>query len=190
MIRGIIFDCFGVLYGGSLESLEHMCPPERLQELRDINKQSDYGYISGDEYTAAFSEIIGVSVEAGREVLRKRHNRNSELVEFARSLRGDYRVGMLSNVSSGTIQRLFTEQELAETFDATLFSYEVHVLKPHPEAFDMIAERLGLLPEECVMIDDLESNCDGARRAGMLAIRHINNDTTRQQLAHLLREVQ
>jgi len=43
MIRAVIFDCFGVLYGGSIEVLMAQCPPDRRAELEDINKQSDYG---------------------------------------------------------------------------------------------------------------------------------------------------
>ena len=41
MIRGIIFDCFGVLYGGSLSLLASMAPEGRAEEVYDINMQKD-----------------------------------------------------------------------------------------------------------------------------------------------------
>ena len=49
MIRGIIFDCFGVLYSGSLAFMASIAPEDRRQEIYDINLQKDYGYISYDE---------------------------------------------------------------------------------------------------------------------------------------------
>ena len=44
--------------------------------------------------------------------------------------------------------------------------------KPQPEIYRLAAERLGVAPEECVFVDDLRENCEGAEAVGMTAIRH------------------
>jgi FMN phosphatase YigB (HAD superfamily) len=43
----------------------------------------------------------------------------------------------------------------------------VGITKPQPEIYELTAARLGVEPEECVMIDDLPNNVAGAQLAGM-----------------------
>jgi HAD superfamily hydrolase (TIGR01509 family) len=61
----------------------------------------------------------------------------------------------------------------------------VQLRKPEPEIYLLSAERLGLQPKECVFIDDLELNVDGARALGMTAIHHTSYDETRRELESL-----
>jgi putative hydrolase of the HAD superfamily len=48
------------------------------------------------------------------------------------------------------------------------------------------AERLGLRPEDCVFVDDLRENCQGAEEVGMTAILHRGADSTLPALEKLL----
>ncbi len=188
MIRGIIFDCFGVLYGGSLSTLVNMCPADKLDQLRDLSKQSDYGYIDRSEYVEGVATLVGSSPDEITELLRHKHIRNEPLVEFVAQLKGQYKIGLLSNVGAETIQSLFTQDELNTLFDVVVLSNEEHITKPHPEIFKLTAERMGLTAGECIMIDDLDSNCEGAEIAGMQSIMHTTNDTTRLLLSKILKE--
>lgn len=188
MIRGIIFDCFGVLYGGSLELLVSMAPSDRMMEVVDTNKRKDYGYMSYQDYLATIGEIIDRTPQEVDAIMRTRHIRNAELVEFVRQLRGVYKVGMLSNIGETTMDELFPPAEVSELFDAVILSYKEGIAKPHPEVFRLMAERMGLSPGECVMIDDIEENCDGAEVAGMQSIRHVTNDLTRAYLTEILQK--
>ena len=67
-------------------------------------------------------------------------------------------------------------------FDDIVISGEVGLRKPEPEIFLLAAERIGLAPAECVFIDDLELNVDGARALGMIAVHHTSYEQTRQEL--------
>lgn len=186
MIRGIIFDCFGVLYGGSLSTLQAMCPPERMNDLYDVNKQSDYGFISSEQYIAGVAEILGRTYDDIEGILHQHHVRNDELVNYVKSLRATHKTALLSNVSNGIIEHLFTKEELEELFDEVLLSYREHIAKPNPEIYEMMANRLRLPAGECVMIDDIADNCEGAEIAGMMSIRHITNAETIRTLDHIL----
>ncbi|MBC7764284.1 HAD-IA family hydrolase [Microbacteriaceae bacterium] len=188
MIRGIIFDCFGVLYGSSVATLVGMCPKDRLQELRDYNIRVDYGFITTEEYAASVAEILSVTKEEVTQLFKAKHVRNNELIEYVKTLRGDYKVALLSNVGTNTIERLFTEQEIEELFDVVVLSYEEHLAKPNPAIFSLTAERMGLSSGECIMVDDIESNCDGAEIVGMYTVRHITNDGTRKALETLMQK--
>lgn len=185
MIRGVIFDCFGVLYGGSYQALQALCPVDKLDDLRDLNRQSDYGFISTDDYIRGSAELVGKTAPEIEMLFRTEHVRNDELMEYVRTLKGKCKLGLLSNVSNDVIEQLFSPDDLA-LFDAVVLSYKQHIVKPNPAAFSLAAEQLGLRPEDCVMIDDLAENCEGAEVTGMESILHITNATTIELLSKKL----
>jgi putative hydrolase of the HAD superfamily len=70
-------------------------------------------------------------------------------------------------------------------FDDVVISGEVGLRKPEPEIFQLAAGRLRLEPAECVFVDDLQLNVDGAAAVGMTAILHTEYDETRRALEEL-----
>lgn len=170
MIRGIIFDCFGVLYQGSTAHLRDYTAEEDLLELANLNLSSDYGYLSREEYIEQVGWITHKSPIEIEAIMRASHLRNQALVEYVRTLRPRYKVAMLSNVGRGLMEQLFTSQELEELFDAVVLSSEVGMVKPDPAIFSFTTDKMGLLPEDCLMIDDLEVNIEGAQQTGMRGV--------------------
>ena len=59
-----------------------------------------------------------------------------------------------------------------------MISGEVGLYKPQPEIFQLGAERVGLDPSDCVFVDDLRENCEGAEAVGMTAVLHRGADGT------------
>lgn len=186
MIRAIIFDCFGVLYSGSIEYLRSLAPAERARDVVDLNQQKDYGFLTYTEYLEQTAEAIGISPSDIERIMHERHVRNAALVDYVRELKGQYKVGLLSNVGENIFDTLFTPQEVSELFDEVLLSYKEGLAKPNPAIFTVMAERLGVGAGECVMIDDLASNCEGAEVAGMQAVQFVTNDLLRDKMARLL----
>ncbi|HJP81634.1 MAG TPA: HAD-IA family hydrolase [Candidatus Saccharimonadales bacterium] len=174
MIRGIIFDCFGVLYHGSLEHLRDLAPIERVQEVTDLSHSYDYGYISQKEYFSGIGEIIGRTPDEVDAICKEQHVRNERLISFIQTLRQHYKIALLSNVGRGFIEELFTERELSELFAVEVLSNEVGMAKPSAAIYELTATRLGLDPEECIMIDDIERNVQGAVAVGMQGIVYQN----------------
>jgi putative hydrolase of the HAD superfamily len=70
-------------------------------------------------------------------------------------------------------------------FDDIVISGEVGLRKPEPEIFRLAAERVSLELAECVFVDDLELNVEGARALGMTAVLHTSYDQTRRELESL-----
>ena len=62
-------------------------------------------------------------------------------------------------------------QEHLKLFDVIVDASLTGVMKPDPRAFHGGAEALGLPPEQIVFLDDMPWNVDGARQAGMTAVR-------------------
>ena len=50
------------------------------------------------------------------------------------------------------------------------------MFKPQRRIYDLLRERIALEPDELCFIDDVEMNCEGARRSGWHAVRFIDND--------------
>lgn len=170
MIQGIIFDCFGVLYHGSLGYFRTLVTPEHSQELEDLSHGYDAGHITQDDYFNGVGRLIEKSANEVDLICQKQHFRNESMIELVRSLRPHYKVALLSNIGRGFIEQLFTSEDLSELFDVEILSNEVGMVKPSKDIYDLVASRLGLEPESCVMIDDLTANIVGARSAGMKGI--------------------
>jgi putative hydrolase of the HAD superfamily len=75
--------------------------------------------------------------------------------------------------------------DLTKLFDDVLLSGDVGVGKPDARIYLLAAERLGLVPEECVFVDDMVSNVRGAVRVGMVGVHHQDVATTLTELTAL-----
>jgi putative hydrolase of the HAD superfamily len=105
------------------------------------------------------------------------------MLEFFRTLKaGGVPTGLLSNSWGGGYPRdLF-----ADMFDAVVISGEVGMRKPEPRIFRHAAELLGLPPQECVFIDDIQANITAAEQLGFTGVLHTGADDTAVQVADLL----
>lgn len=63
-------------------------------------------------------------------------------------------------------------RELRERgFRLDVLSGEERMLKPQARIYDLVRDRMGLHSDELCLIDDVEENCEGARRCGWHAVR-------------------
>lgn len=182
-IKAIIFDCFGVLYVDSKKSLLDIVPLARQAELHDIFTANNYGYYDKNEYLAQVAAVTGMTPQQVADYAAHEHRANQRLLEVIRSqLRGRYKLGLLSNIGREWIYDFFSKHQLHELFDEVVLSGEEGITKPSVAIFELMAERLGLEPAECLMIDDIVENCTGAQAAGM---RTIHFQDTTQLLGEL-----
>lgn len=185
--KAIIFDCFGVLYVDSKQSLLSVVPEDRRKELHDIFTANNYGYLDRNEYLEQVGGVTGMSAEQVAEYTAHEHTANIALLQVVRTrLHGAYSIGLLSNIGRGWIQDFFSRHQLESLFDKVVLSSEEGMTKPHEEIFLLMAERLGALPSECIMIDDIVENCEGARSAGMRSIHFVDTHQALTELGSLL----
>jgi HAD superfamily hydrolase (TIGR01509 family) len=180
MIKGVIFDCFGVLYGRSYPMLLEMCPAEHREELIDLNKENDHGYISAEDYAIGVASLIGRTADEVKDIFTQRHIRNQRMVEYVKALRvRGLKTALLTNAGRDMPGALFTHEELeGGLFDAYVVSSLDNVVKPGVEAYELIASKLDLTPGECVMVDDTEANIEGADAAGMSGLWFTDTEGT------------
>lgn len=66
-------------------------------------------------------------------------------------------------------------------FKGLLISAEEGLLKPDEAIYHRLCDKFGLKEEECVFIDDLEKNIEGAKRAGMQGYCFADCDVAKLQ---------
>lgn len=188
MIKAVIFDCFGVLaedgwlpfkrqYIGSNKELELV--------VHDLGKQNDYGMITNDEYFARAAKLIGVEETALRSAIGRRKP-NLQMFDYIKTnLKKRCKIGLLSNANFDVVHELFTPEQ-AELFDAYVLSYESKLVKPDPRMFELMAERLGVEVEECVLVDDVERYCSAAEDAGLASILYKSPEQAIESIERIL----
>jgi len=188
MIKAIIFDCFGVL---STEGFRVFCDkyfensPDKRATAQDLMDRSCLGNMSFDEFESGLASLGGTSVETVREYLN-RNKPNEPLFKLIREeLKPKYKIGMLSNSSANWLDELFTPEDI-NLFDDIILSYEVRVTKPDPRIYQLAAERLGVVVEECILVDDVQRYVEGAEEVGMQAIRYRDFEQMEDELKKLL----
>ncbi len=187
MIKAIVFDCFGVLYGTSLDRFVAMAPPGRGREVLDSNTAKDYGYITHEEYLAEVGSIIGATPSEVSAIMDAGHVPNEPLIAEVKRLKQHFKIGLLSNINEHLFQEVFGGRA-DELFDVVVLSYREGLIKPSPELFQLTVERLGVAADEAIMVDDIATNCDGAAVVGMHPILHTNNTLTMARIAELTQE--
>jgi len=74
------------------------------------------------------------------------------------------------------LSNLLGEEQFA-ALDCFLAGDDVENKKPHPEIYNLAAERLGLAKEECVVIEDSGVGCSAAMAAGMRCVITYTDST-------------
>lgn len=188
MIKAIIFDCFGVLYvhHGRDYSWHHAINAEGENKIKDLNNQADYGLISQKVYVQQIAEILHEDTSVIMQEFDKGFSWNEWLVSYIETdLRPKYKIGLLSNIPRGAMDKYFTKEELDKYFDVTVLSGEAGLIKPRPSAFVNICDQLGVDTSEALMIDDNQENCRGAELAGLKALHYDGFAHLRKSLDRL-----
>ena len=102
----------------------------------------------------------------------------------AKAREAGFKTGLLSN--SWGNRDSYEFEHFDTLFDAVVISGEVGLRKPDPEIYALAARDLGVAPEQCVFVDDIDRNIRGAVAAGMVGVHHSETETTLQELEALL----
>ena len=93
------------------------------------------------------------------------------------------RTGLLSN-SWGMAD--YPRHLFPSMFDVVVISGEVGMRKPEERIFRHAVGLLGLTPEECLFIDDIDVNVTAAEDVGMTGVLHTDPDATIARLGEIL----
>ncbi len=109
---------------------------------------------------------------------------NYDLLDYVGELKKGYKTALLSNVID--LDKYFDLKIGIKYFDVIAASDRIGFAKPRAEAYFYVLDKLNVLPNESVMVDDLEWSVQGAVDAGMHGILYKNLDQLKQDLEKLL----
>jgi putative hydrolase of the HAD superfamily len=114
-----------------------------------------------------------------REIYFEALDPNEPMIELMRGLRDrGFRMALLTNNVREWEPLWRSMMPVDEVFELVVDSAFVGMRKPEPEIYELAVERLGdgITPEQCLFVDDVEVNVEGARALGMRTVHFQTNE--------------
>jgi putative hydrolase of the HAD superfamily len=156
--------------GGALRRVAERDGAHPLFEL-ECGRMTERDFM--DRLRAQLREDLGreVALHAFAERYFARLRPNEPMLAFLVELREcGYRLALLTNNVREWEARWRALLPVDELFEVVVDSAFVGVRKPDPAIYRLTCERLGVAPERCLFVDDLEANCAAAAALGMVAV--------------------
>jgi putative hydrolase of the HAD superfamily len=197
-IKAIFFD-----YGGVIQRTEYQSPRQHLaqkfgMEYEDIDKlvfdsptakQATIGEIKEAEHWSAIAKRF----KLGKDELEKFKSEfyggdviDHAFMQFIRSLRPKYTVGLISNAWSD-MREYLTKQKLDDAFDTLTISAEVKSAKPEAKIYLHALEQTEVKAEEAVFVDDVSANIEASQKLGMHGILFRDAEEAIHQIKKMLK---
>ena len=104
--------------------------------------------------------------------------------EFVKGLsQAGLKLAVASSSSLAEIKVNLAEIGLSEYFSEVVSTEEVEHSKPAPDVYLATAERIGIMPENCLGIEDTKNGTGAVRNAGMVCVGFANPAFPKQDLA-------
>jgi putative hydrolase of the HAD superfamily len=198
-LTGLLVDYGGVLTTNVWDSFRAFCEAEGIDreevkrafrdrpEAMALLRRLEAGELTEEEFSPLFGPIIGVHEDRHEGLVDRLFAGMRPEEGMIEALRRARAAGLKTGLISNSWGRgRYDRDSFAELFDGVVISGEVGLYKPQPEIFRLGAERVGLTPPDCVFVDDLRENCEGAEAVGMTAVLHRGAERTLPQLEDLL----
>jgi len=192
--RAVIWDMDGVIVdtaGYHYRAWRHAFRKQGVTLTRDryrhffgMRNDTIIRMVLGKDISA--KELEGISTEKedyfGR-IVRNNIKPLPGAVELIRTLPGNgFGAAIASSAPLRNIEYVLTTLGIKGFFQAIVEGRDVAEGKPSPQIYLLAAERLGIIPRGCIVIEDAVAGVEGAKRAGMACIA-VTNTHAREQLS-------
>ncbi|MFZ5364975.1 MAG: HAD family hydrolase [Patescibacteria group bacterium] len=192
MYKWILFDQANVLTHHvfttkKLYCTDHQCfPAKDLEKIYYTEKFKlfELGKIDSTELISSFLKEykLCLTVQGFRRLYRKSIEPIAGMKELVESLRQNFRLATWINEGAEWAEHKFDALGYRHFFEANIISGDLGVAKPNEEFYVKALQIVGADPKECLFIDDLEKNCQGARALGIDSIQFFTPDRLKQEL--------
>jgi putative hydrolase of the HAD superfamily len=196
-IRAVVLD-FGMVIC-NLPTNEHIARIATLfsvdtagfWKIYDTNRLAlDRGDISPDDYWRTFARNAGHSLDESTLKNLKWWDiemwlgLNDAMLAWVERLHGaGYKLGLLSNLHQSFANHLREHAAWLRHFHVPVFSAEVGRVKPEPEIYRHLLEKLDTPAHATLFIDDRRTNIDAARHEGMQGLVFTSVEQLRSDLS-------
>lgn len=207
-IRAVLWDFGGVILSSPFEALNRYEVDRGLPRdfIRHVNSSNPHanawarmerGELSIDEFNRAYREesaARGHPVEGAELLPLLSGEIRPAMVEALRRVKTRYKVACLTNNirvghgagMSASPQKAERLKEVLGLFDAVFESSRIGARKPETVFYERACAALGVVPAECVFLDDLGINLKPAAAMGMKTIKVLDPDLALTDLERIL----
>ncbi|MBN1394140.1 MAG: HAD family phosphatase [Pirellulales bacterium] len=190
----VIFDIDGVLvdsYDAHFRGWREMAAEEGLK-FTEADFAATFGRTSreiiamhwGDRFDEARMADMDLRKEmAYRRIAAANFPPMPGAVELLRALHdAGFRLALGSSGPPGNVQLVVDKLEISDLLGAVVSGKDVTRGKPDPQVFLLAAERLGIAPPRCAVVEDAPAGIAAAHAAGMAAIGMMSTGRTENDL--------
>lgn len=191
MIKAVIFDL-----GGVIVNIKPFVD-EVLTVFQPVNKDEFWEEVNIEAVSLCKGEIS--LLQFWRNVAQKRGKNipdsvlkelwaidsesppclNEGIPEIITSLKRKHKLAIVSNTMR---EHKIDKKGIFELFDVIILSHEVGLTKDDKAVFLLVADKLGVTPQECVFIDDIHQFVEVAHSVGMKGIFFENAEQLQSDL--------
>jgi putative hydrolase of the HAD superfamily len=204
MIKNLVFD-----FGGVLTTID---TSQAIARFRQLGLQDPEQYLNAYKQTGIFFQLENCDIDASAFIgeLGRLCGRSisydealhawmgfivrveTELMEYLQTLRGDYRLCVLSNTNpflqGWARSSAFTDcgKSLDDYFDELYLSYLMGCSKPAGTIYRKMLAQGNMKPEETLFVDDGARNIEAAAALGIKTLKAVNGQDWRSDLEAVL----
>jgi HAD superfamily hydrolase (TIGR01509 family) len=186
MIKAVIFDLGGVLFKGSVKDFGKKAEKLGFEMKKGSETCLDKKLMLGtSSLRQAFERLFERKFFDHEFIpLAKAYMGNwvldEALLDYAKALGKRYELGILSNSEKSYEEKY--DEVWREVFPVILYSHRERMLKPDLEFFRLALKKLGVKPEEAVLIDDARENERPCRQLGIHFVHYKNLEKLKKDL--------
>ena len=182
-INGVIFDMDGIIFDTetiSFDSWKHVCSEVGYELDKEFyctligRNVKGIGKLMIEKFGEDFpiESLYEKKVDRQMKIIEKEgvplKKGIHELLDYLRI--NNYKIAVATSTSRNRAEHLLKLGGILPKVDYVICGDEVVNSKPDPEIFLKAAEKLGVVPEECVVLEDSGAGIEAAYSAGMRGI--------------------
>lgn len=100
-----------------------------------------------------------------------------------------YKLAVASNSIRKTVQIMMEQSALLGYLDFYLSNQDVKLGKPHPEIYTKAIKKLGISPQECLIVEDNEKGIQAAKASGawLMEVNEVEEVSYQNIMRHIMR---
>jgi len=160
-----------------------------FEKFQKVYFKDSRGEISREETLSSLSKIFSTSEfkieKIIQSALKKNTTENKVLLKFISKLKNEgYKQGILS-IQWSISNDIAIPENYDSIFENKVISFIDKVTKPSLESFKLIINKMNILPEQAIFIDDKQENLDAAIKLGITPILFKNNKQLKKDFVEL-----
>lgn len=194
MLKNIVFDVGQVLICNDSTSFQSFLIESgtSISTVEEFSEKSNLpAFVRGQISSETFLDCVAETLSAKTKVSEiefawsQMFQAIPEMLELLEQLHSRYTTFLLTNTNELHWEFLKKTYHLHLKTDGALTSHEAGSVKPEPRIYALAEEHFAILPQETLLIDDMEENIRAAENRGWKGIHHVSYKETCRALASL-----